>query len=187
MYLKFSITEQNPSWEANSSSPSQNIPWILWHPNVHYCIDKSPPLVPVTKSQISPVHVLQPTTLRFIFTISSQLCLGLPSGLLPSESPMNTLLHLCPPHTCHMPCQSPSWLYHPHNIWWGVQIIKFPHYAISSTSLLPCPTWTQISSSAPYSPAPSDYVPPSLFKAKSHTNIEQFIIYTSPFYRSTLS
>jgi hypothetical protein len=30
--------EQSPSWEANSSSASQQIARILWHPKVHYLI-----------------------------------------------------------------------------------------------------------------------------------------------------
>jgi len=45
-----------------------------------------------------------------------------------------------------------------------------PNYVISSTPLLPRPSWAQISSSAPYSPTPSAYVPPSMRATKFHTH-----------------
>ena len=81
------------------------------------------------------------TSWRSILTLSSNLRLGLPSGLFPSGFPTKTLYtHLlsyykfCIPHVSHS-----FRFYHPNNIGWGVQIIKllviqslpFPPYLVS--------------------------------------------------------
>jgi hypothetical protein len=54
-YLLAYSMEQSPSWEAKMSWATQEIPRILWNPNVHHRTHKSPPPVPVL-GQIDPVH-----------------------------------------------------------------------------------------------------------------------------------
>ena len=49
--------EQRPSWEANSTSASQEPPHILQNPNFNYCVHNSPPLNPIL-SNGNPVHNL---------------------------------------------------------------------------------------------------------------------------------
>ena len=82
------LTHQRPFWEADSLSASQELPRILWNPNVHYRAHQSPPLV------VSWARSTQSTPFCPIFKIisilSSHLRLGLPSSLFPSDFPTKT-------------------------------------------------------------------------------------------------
>jgi hypothetical protein len=76
--------------------------------------------------------------LKIHFIIIPHLRLGLPSGLLPSGFPTNTLYAHVFPHTCHTPYLSHySWFDHANTIWWGAQIIKLLHSPVTSSHLGP--------------------------------------------------
>jgi hypothetical protein len=81
--------EQRHSCEANSFSASQEIPHILWNPEVRYRIHKSTPPFPIL-SQLNSVHA-HPTPWRSILILSSHLRLDLASGRLPSGLPTKIL------------------------------------------------------------------------------------------------
>jgi len=86
--------EESTSWET-----CQEIPCFLWNLKVHYCVHKSPLLVPIL-SQMNPLYAL---FLKLHFNITSHLFIDLPGGFFPS----GFLTKLC--------------MYFS---WWTVQIMK---------------------------------------------------------------
>ena len=97
--------QQIPSWQANRSSASQEIPCILWNPKVHYRIHKCPPPVPIP-SQINPIHASPPHFLNIYFNSILPLRLCVSSGLFPSglPPPPNLSMHrYCLPYMPHAP------------------------------------------------------------------------------------
>jgi len=115
--------EQSPSWEANWSAASQEIPRILWNPKVHHRTHKRKPPVPIL-SQLHPVHT--PTSHfpkihpNIILPSTPGSPHWSPSLRFPHQNPVHTYPFL---HTRYMSRPSySSWFYHPHNIGWGVQI-----------------------------------------------------------------
>ena len=61
-YLLTHSMEQSPSCETNRFSASQEIPRILWNPNVHYSIRDSPPPVPI----LSQLNLFHPSPSHFL-------------------------------------------------------------------------------------------------------------------------
>jgi hypothetical protein len=82
--------EHSPSWEANRLSASQEIPRILWNPNVHYRAYKCPPPVLSWGRFIQSIPTHQ-TFWRCILILPYHLRLGLPRGLFPAGFPTKTL------------------------------------------------------------------------------------------------
>jgi hypothetical protein len=150
--------EQSPSWEADSSSASADIPRILWNTKVLYRIHNSPPPVPIL-SQINPVHTSPLTSLRPILILSNIILPSTPrsskcilsSGFLPKPC-----MHLLSHNACYMyrPSHS-SWLEPGYVV--RITDHEVPRYVAFSILLLPRPSQAQISFSAPYSRTPSAY------------------------------
>jgi hypothetical protein len=85
-------TELSPFWEATSCAAAQEFYNILWNPEVHYRVHKSPPLVPILSQAVQsiPHH---PVSLTSILILSTHLRLVLPSGVPPSVFPTISYMH----------------------------------------------------------------------------------------------
>jgi len=124
--------EQSPSWEADTSSDSQEFPHILRNMKVHYRLQNCPPPVPILR-QINPVHAPTSHFWNNPFNIIP------PSTPWPSEwyRPLKFPYQEPLLYTYHMPRPSHfSWLDHPKKILWAVHIIKLLITSFFSTPLL---------------------------------------------------
>ena len=165
--------QQSPSWEANNSSASQEIPRILWNPKVHYRINKSSPPVPIL-SQRSIQSVSPSLSSRLYFNIILPFTPGSCKWSSSLRFSLNPYMHLsCSPYVLHALPISVFLIWS--SEWYLVRNTehKAPPYAVFSTPLLSHPSWAQISSSASYSWKLSAYIPPSVWATKFYTHTQE--------------
>ena len=113
--------EQSPSWETKRFSASLEILRIFGNPNVHYCIHKCQPSVPIL-SHLDPVCTPTPHFLKTHLNIILSSMPGTLSIIFPHQNPAYASVL---PHMNYMPRPSNfSWFYQPKNIGQGVQIVK---------------------------------------------------------------
>jgi hypothetical protein len=117
--------EQSPSSETDSCSADQDIPRLIWNPEVHYRVHKSPQLISIL-GQMHSVH-----TFRTCYPkIHSDIILP-STPRSPKWFSNNYLVRICHlSHVCYMPPISSL-----------RASFEVPHYAFFS-SLLPLPPFS---------------------------------------------
>jgi hypothetical protein len=136
--LTYLLTPWSSSWEANLFWARQEIPRILWNPNVHYLIHKCPPPICIL-SQLDPVHAPTPHFIKILLNIILPSTSASPQWALFLRIPLQNPVHVSPlRHKRYMPHPSHySTFYLSHNIRWAVQIIKLIIMKFSSLPFYP--------------------------------------------------
>jgi hypothetical protein len=105
----------------HNSTPSQEIPRILWNLKIHY-------RVPIL-SYISPVTLFLEGHFNIIFSPTHTSSKWSNSLKFPHKND-----HTPHIHACHMPCPSHGyWFVHPNSIWWREHIISPSLYKKNDT------------------------------------------------------
>jgi hypothetical protein len=94
-WLTYCLTN-SPSWEAQRSTASQEVPCTVWNPKVHYGIHKCLPPVPV-QSQINPAHASASYILKILIYMMSHPGKPTSSSLLLWEHSILNEQSLVPP------------------------------------------------------------------------------------------
>jgi hypothetical protein len=121
-------------------------------------------------SQINPIHPIQSYSSKIHFNMSTNLRLGLDSGVFPSGFPTNIPYAVLFPHSCYMPCPScPPWLDRNYTRW-RVQVMKL----IMTFSPTSCHSISsaQIFSSATLFSKTLDLCSPLMSETKFHIHTE---------------
>jgi len=103
------------TWKDSSSSANQQIPRILWNPNVHYRVHKSPPL-PIL-SQLNPFHASHRTSSKSLLYSPPIYALVFQVVSSPQVSPPQRCMHpISNQYVLHAPPMSFFLFDHPNNI-----------------------------------------------------------------------
>jgi hypothetical protein len=119
-FSSINYMEQNPSWEANIHSASQEILRRLWEPKVHYCVHMSPLLLHIL-SQRNPIHTFPPRFSKIHSNIILPFTLRPSKLFLPFRFPnQNSVCISQLSHAFYTTRPSiPPWFSHPTNTSYG--------------------------------------------------------------------
>jgi hypothetical protein len=149
--------ELSTPWEVISFVLTWKFSSILWNSKIHYRIHNS--FLHLLLSWTRPIQSTtpQPIRVRSISILSTHLCPGLPSGLIPSGFHTNNLYMLTFSHLCYM-------LHSSH-----LSQLDHSNYTLKIVSIFPITSFlVKIFSSAPCSQTPLVFIPPLMLETECH-------------------